>query len=61
MIRKVVNYIKESKEEIKKVIWPSKKEAMTYTLLVISVSLVLAGFLGLLDFILTKIFQLIIA
>jgi len=48
---KLINYIKASIEEMKKVTWPTKKETMRYTWLVIALSLAIAAFLGLLDFI----------
>ncbi len=48
---KLANYIKASIEEMKKVTWPSKKETIRYTWLVIGLSLAIAAFLGLLDFI----------
>lgn len=48
---KVLNYIKASVEEMKKVSWPTKKETTNYTILVISISLAVAAFLGTLDFI----------
>ncbi len=47
---KLANYIKASIEEMKKVTWPTKKETARYTWLVIVLSLVIAAFLGLLDF-----------
>lgn len=48
---KLVNYIKASIEEMKKVTWPTKKETYNYTLLVIGISLAVALFLGALDYI----------
>lgn len=45
----LINYIKASIEEVKKVTWPTKKETYNYTLLVIGVSLALAAVLGGLD------------
>lgn len=50
MAIKLVSYVKESKDELKKVIWPSRKETIKFTLLVIGVSLATAVFLGALDF-----------
>lgn len=47
---KIKRYIQEAIEELKKVSWPSKKETYQYTLLVIGISLVVAAFLGALDF-----------
>jgi len=46
----LINYIKASIEEMKKVAWPTKKEAYNHTLLVIGVSIGMALFLGALDY-----------
>lgn len=43
-------YIKASKLELKQVNWPTKKETIRFTILVVAVSLGVAGFLGSLDF-----------
>jgi len=53
--KKVANFLKEVKSEIKKVNWPTKKETVRYTLIVILVSIVVAIFLGGLDFVFTLI------
>lgn len=60
MFEKLTDYIKNSSIELRKVSWPTKKETINHTLLVIGVSLTLAAFLGIIDFLLTKILQLII-
>jgi len=52
---KLVNYLSESKQELKKVTWPTKKETIKHTLIVIGLSLFVAAFLGILDFIFSKI------
>lgn len=49
-IKRVPNFLKEAKVELAKVKWPSRKETIKYTLIVIGVSLVVAFFLGTLDF-----------
>ncbi|MCD4761423.1 preprotein translocase subunit SecE [bacterium] len=49
-MNKLSYYIKGSVEEMKKVTWPTKKETKNYTYLVIGISLVVAAFLGALDF-----------
>ena len=53
-MQKIINYIKASIEEMKKVTWPTKKETYNYTLLVIFISLGVALFLGLLDLVFNK-------
>lgn len=59
-MNKLINYIKESIAEMKKVTWPSKKETYRYTVLVLAISLVVAAFLGALDFAFNYVFQLVI-
>jgi len=53
-MEKIINYLKASIEEMKKVAWPTKKETYNYTILVIAISIGVALFLGLLDLIFTK-------
>ena len=57
---KAINYLKTSKTELKKVVWPNKKETTNYTLLVIGISLAVAVFLGALDYIFTIGLELLI-
>jgi len=59
-MNKLINYIKESISEMKKVTWPTKKETYNYTILVLGISLVVAAFLGALDFIFSLGLQLIV-
>lgn len=59
-INKITQYFKDSKNEFKKVTWPTKKEIRQHTLLVISISLAIAAFLGLVDYILTQTLEKII-
>jgi preprotein translocase subunit SecE len=51
---KVKTFFKEVKLELKKVNWPTKKETIKYTLVVITTLLVVALFLGGVDFLLTR-------
>ena len=60
MANKLVNYVKSSIEEMKKVTWPTKKETYNYTLLVIGISLAVAIFLGALDYIFSFLLELVI-
>lgn len=48
---KIVIFVKEVRIEMKKVNWPNRQETLRYTLIVVAVSLVVAAFLGALDFI----------
>jgi preprotein translocase subunit SecE len=57
---KLVNYILSSKEELKKVTWPTKRETMKYTFIVIGMSVAVGLFLGALDYGFTRGLALII-
>ncbi|MFA6215193.1 MAG: preprotein translocase subunit SecE [Patescibacteria group bacterium] len=57
---RIVNYLKESQRELKKVVWPSKKEVIQHTLLVIGISLGVALFLSVADYFLNLILGIII-
>ena len=47
---KIAEFLKDVRAELKKVSWPSSRETMRLTGVVIFVSVVVAVFLGLLDF-----------
>lgn len=60
MANRIVQYLKDSKTELKKVTWPTKKITLKHTLIVIGVSLSVAVFLGALDFIFAKLMSFVI-
>ena len=51
LFKKIVPFFKDVQMEVKKVNWPTRKETLKYTVIVIAVSAVTAAFLGGLDFI----------
>jgi len=51
MINRFINYIKETRQELKKVNWPTRQQVIQSTLLVIAISLGVAFFLGAFDYI----------
>lgn len=53
LLQKIITFLKEVKVELKKVNWPTRKQTIKYTLIVIGVSFAVAIFLGGLDFIFT--------
>lgn len=48
-MQKVIQFFIGAKAELTKVSWPSRKELIRYTILVVVISLLVAMFLGLLD------------
>ncbi|MFA6184231.1 MAG: preprotein translocase subunit SecE [Parcubacteria group bacterium] len=49
-MKAIFNFIIEAKAELLKVNWPTKKQTLNYTLIIIGVSLAVALFLGGLDY-----------
>lgn len=47
---KITEYFKETKAEMKHVVWPTKNQTIFYTIAVIVISLLIAYFLGFFDF-----------
>ncbi len=56
----LVTYLKESKEELKKVAWPSRDTVVRDTIVVLALSGAVAAFFGVLDFLLTYGFRQIL-
>lgn len=52
---KPITYLKEVKNEMKHVSWPTRKQALVFTVITIAIALVTAAYLGVLDFIFTEI------
>jgi len=59
-MEKVLDYIRESKAELKKVTWPTRQQVWYSTIIVIAVTFVVAVYLGLVDMLLTGVFSKII-
>lgn len=51
---KFVEYLKDTKTELKHVIWPSRQHTMYATILVIVLSVVVGYYLGIFDFIFSR-------
>jgi len=53
-------FLKEVKVELSKVNWPTRQQTILYTIVVVAMSLVFAGFLGLLDLGFQKLLNILI-
>lgn len=53
----IITFFGEVKEELSKVVWPTRKETISYTVTVIVFSIVVSIILGAADFGLIKIFE----
>jgi preprotein translocase subunit SecE len=51
---KIITYLRETKTELKHVIWPTRQQAILLTIAVLLISGILAYLLGLFDFLFSK-------
>ena len=54
MWKKVTQFLREVKVEIKKVVWPTRKELIASTAVVLLVTFIVAAYLGLVDLVLSR-------
>ena len=55
-----VTFLKETRDELKKVVWPTRQEVIRLTFIVIAISLIVGVLLGGLDLVFTKALELIV-
>ena len=60
LINKLTNYRAETRLEMKKVNWPTRREATRFTITVIAASLAISAILGAFDFAFTSLLKLVI-
>ncbi len=53
-MKKLFNYLRDTKGEMKHVNWPTRSQTIAYTILVIVISVAVAFYLGLFDFLFTE-------
>ncbi len=54
---RILNYIRDVRGEMKHVSWPTRRQTIVFTLLVIAISVIVAVYLGLLDFVFSRILE----
>lgn len=59
-IDRAVEFVKEAKGELKKVVWPGRNQTMASTIMVIVMVVIISSFLGLVDFLLSGLMSLIL-
>lgn len=60
MFGKLGNFVDEIKQELKKVTWPTRDEVFESTAVVITTTLIMAAFVGVIDFALSWIMRLLL-
>lgn len=56
----IINYFRETKGELSHVNWPTRRQSIIFSLVVIIISILTAFFLGLFDLIFSRILNLFI-
>ena len=56
----VNQFVYDTRTELKKVVWPTRDQAINLTGLVIGVSIAVAAFIGVVDLVLRKLVQLLV-
>jgi preprotein translocase, SecE subunit, bacterial len=60
IIENVTQFLKEAKVELKKVTWPTPKQTLASTAVVIIIVFIVAIYLGIIDFALAKLVKFIL-
>ena len=53
-------YFRETRAELRKVVWPTRQEATNLTLIVVGTVVTMSIFFGAIDYLLTALFRLLI-
>ncbi|PJC65342.1 MAG: preprotein translocase subunit SecE [Candidatus Colwellbacteria bacterium CG_4_9_14_0_2_um_filter_50_12] len=61
MFERLTSFLKESRQEFQHVNWPTRRETIRMVLIVIGISLVVAAFLGALDYLFLYLLSLLVA
>ncbi len=59
-MNKVIRYFREVRSELKKVVWPTRQEAIKLTILVIVGTILISLLIGVFDYIFTKILEFVL-
>jgi len=60
IIQNVTQFLKDAKVELKKVTWPTPKQTMASTAVVIIIVFIVAIYLGIVDFVLAKLVKFVL-
>jgi preprotein translocase subunit SecE len=60
-VDRTTEYLKDTRGELRKTSWPTREQATNLTLIVLAVTIVMAAFLGALDYVFAQIIRLIVS
>lgn len=56
----VIRFLRETRSELRKVVWPTRREALNMTAIVLGVTILMAAGLGIVDWLFTELFALVV-
>ena len=56
----LINYIREVRTEISHVSWPTPRQTVIYTVLVVAISIIVAAYLGALDYVFETVLKRVV-
>jgi preprotein translocase subunit SecE len=56
----ITRFLRETRSEVRKVVWPSRREALNMTAIVLGVTVLMAAGLGVVDWLFAKLFALVV-
>lgn len=59
-INKTIQFVSEARQELRKVVWPARQQAISSTWVVIVMVFLISMFLGLVDFALSKLVRYVL-
>lgn len=59
LLARIGRYFREVRGELRKVVWPTRQELITYTVVVLVVVAIVSAFLGVADIVISKLLTLI--
>jgi preprotein translocase subunit SecE len=57
---RLMQYFRETRAELRKVVWPTRQEATNLTLIVVGTVVAMSVFFGAIDYLLTALFRFLI-
>lgn len=57
---RVMQYLRETRAELRKVVWPTREEAVNLTGIVVLTIVVMSAFFGVVDYLFTQLFRILL-
>jgi preprotein translocase subunit SecE len=58
---RLVQYLRETRAEMRKVVWPTRQEAVNLTIIVVVTIVAMSAFFGVIDYVFTILFRFLLA